>query len=72
MGRGVIGADGIPQADEQAVDAAIAAGEIKPADKEKAMDTVTLVLGMLGAAVGINMTFLYPYSLLAKGWGKTP
>lgn len=31
---------------------------------------VTLVLGMLGAAVGINMTFLYPYSLLAKGWGQ--
>jgi len=31
---------------------------------------VTLVLGMLGASVGINMTFLYPYSLLAKGWGK--
>lgn len=30
---------------------------------------LTLVLGMLGAAVGINMTFLYPYSLLAKGWG---
>ena len=33
-------------------------------------ETVTMVLGMLGAAVGINMTFLYPYSLLAKGWGK--
>ena len=31
--------------------------------------TVLQVLGMLGAAVGINMTFLYPYSLLAKGWG---
>ena len=31
---------------------------------------MTLTLGMLGAAVGINMTFLYPYSLLAKGWGK--
>lgn len=30
---------------------------------------IVLVLGMLGAAVGINMTFLYPYSLLAKGWG---
>ncbi len=30
---------------------------------------MTLVLGMLGAAVGINMTFLYPYSILAKGWG---
>jgi len=32
--------------------------------------SVTLVLGMLGAAVGINMTFLYPYSILAKGWGQ--
>ncbi|UCD30042.1 MAG: divalent metal cation transporter, partial [Planctomycetota bacterium] len=32
--------------------------------------TVTLMLGAFGAAVGINMTFLYPYSLLAKGWGK--
>ena len=32
--------------------------------------TIVQVLGMLGAAVGINMTFLYPYSLLAKGWGK--
>jgi hypothetical protein len=25
---------------------------------------------MLGASVGINMTFLYPYSLLKKGWGQ--
>lgn len=32
--------------------------------------SLTLTLGMLGAAVGINMTFLYPYSLLAKGWGR--
>ncbi|MDR1479234.1 MAG: divalent metal cation transporter [Planctomycetaceae bacterium] len=32
--------------------------------------TITVVLGMLGAAVGINMTFLYPYSILKKGWGK--
>lgn len=31
---------------------------------------ITLVLGAIGASVGINMTFLYPYSLLAKGWGK--
>lgn len=29
-----------------------------------------IILGAFGAAVGINMTFLYPYSLLAKGWGK--
>lgn len=33
-------------------------------------NTYLQVLGMLGAAVGINMTFLYPYSLLAKGWGE--
>jgi Mn2+/Fe2+ NRAMP family transporter len=31
---------------------------------------LTVVLGAIGAAVGINMTFLYPYSLLAKGWGE--
>ncbi|MCP5518562.1 MAG: divalent metal cation transporter [Verrucomicrobiales bacterium] len=29
----------------------------------------TTILGAIGAAVGINMTFLYPYSILAKGWG---
>ncbi len=32
---------------------------------------ITTVLGAVGAAVGINMTFLYPYTLLAKGWGKS-
>lgn len=32
--------------------------------------TTTLILGAIGASVGINMTFLYPYSLLAKGWGR--
>ncbi len=31
--------------------------------------SLTTVLGAIGAAVGINMTFLYPYSILAKGWG---
>ncbi|MBM4063818.1 MAG: divalent metal cation transporter, partial [Planctomycetes bacterium] len=31
---------------------------------------VTLVVSGLGAAVGINMVFLYPYSLLARGWGR--
>ena len=31
---------------------------------------VGAVLGAFGAAVGINMTFLYGYSLLARGWGK--
>lgn len=37
-----------------------------PQDKEG----ITIVLGQLGAAVGVNMTFLYPYTLLARGWGK--
>ncbi len=37
-----------------------------PADKEG----LTIVLGQLGAAVGVNMTFLYPYTMLARGWGK--
>ncbi len=43
-----------------------------PKNPEGVVETNTYlqVLGMLGAAVGINMTFLYPYSLLAKGWGK--
>ena len=31
---------------------------------------LTLVLSGLSAAVGINMVFLYPYSLLARGWGR--
>ncbi len=33
-------------------------------------NTITMVLGMLGATVGINMTFMYPYSLLKKNWGS--
>ena len=32
--------------------------------------TTEVILGAIGASVGINMTVLYPYSLLAKGWGK--
>ena len=36
----------------------------------KSREGMTVVLGMLGAAVGVNMTFLYPYTLLARGWGK--
>ncbi len=31
---------------------------------------VGTVLGAFGAAVGINMTFMYPYTLLARGWGR--
>jgi Mn2+/Fe2+ NRAMP family transporter len=35
-----------------------------------AKEGVALVLGQLGAAVGVNMTFLFPYTLLARGWGR--
>ena len=31
---------------------------------------VSIVMAAFGAAVGINMTFLFPYTLLARGWGK--
>jgi len=31
---------------------------------------VATVMGAFGAAVGINMTFMYPYTLLARHWGK--
>jgi len=37
-----------------------------PRDREG----MTIVLGALGAAIGVNMTFLYPYTLLARGWGR--
>ncbi|MEW6358264.1 MAG: divalent metal cation transporter [Planctomycetota bacterium] len=30
---------------------------------------VSVMMAGFGAAVGINMTFLFPYTLLAKGWG---
>ncbi len=30
----------------------------------------SILMAALAAAVGINMTFLYPYTLLARGWGK--
>jgi Mn2+/Fe2+ NRAMP family transporter len=35
----------------------------------RSAEGIQTVLGAIGAAVGINMTFLYGYSLLAKGWG---
>lgn len=31
---------------------------------------ITKVMGAFGAAVGINMTFLFGYTLLARGWGR--
>jgi manganese transport protein len=31
---------------------------------------VSVMIAAFGAAVGINMTFLFPYTLLARGWGR--
>ncbi|MCL4207605.1 MAG: divalent metal cation transporter [Pirellulaceae bacterium] len=56
IGKGFIGWYGIPN--------------LRLEDGSLNATTVTQVLGMLGASVGINMTFLYPYSLLKKGWGQ--
>ena len=38
-------------------------------DPAQYANTIILVLGMVGASVGINMTFMYPYTQLKKGWG---
>lgn len=34
------------------------------------VSTVSVVISGLATAVGVNMTFLYPYTLLARGWGR--
>ncbi len=39
-------------------------------DSREGVAAVTLILSGLSAAVGVNMLFLYPYSLLARGWGR--
>lgn len=40
-----------------------------PADRNS-VAAATLVASTFASAVGINMLFLYPYSLLARGWGR--
>ncbi|MEE2856190.1 MAG: divalent metal cation transporter [Planctomycetota bacterium] len=39
-------------------------------DESKSVDALSIVVAGLAAAIGANMVFLYPYSLLARGWGK--
>ncbi|MGA1043911.1 MAG: NRAMP family divalent metal transporter [Phycisphaerales bacterium] len=34
------------------------------------VSAVAVVISGLATAIGVNMTFLYPYSLLARGWGR--
>ena len=39
-------------------------------ESREGVQSVTLIISSMAAAVGINMVFLYPYSLLARGWGR--
>jgi manganese transport protein len=41
-----------------------------PADRD-GHSAFGMVASGLAAAVGVNMTFLYPYSLMARGWGRS-
>ena len=46
--------------------------EVKSFWREWVLETQRLrMIAAASAAVGINMTFLLPFSLLAKGWGKS-
>ncbi len=50
---------------------AVAAGFIPSFPEARGgVDSAVLVASGLAAAVGINMVFLYPYSLTARGWGE--
>jgi len=48
-----------------------ATGEAAPYWTEKIANSQRdIIIGAFGAVVGINMTFLLPYTLKKKGWGK--
>lgn len=49
--------------------AAVAAGYI-PSSLPRDAAGVTTIMAALGTAVGINMTFVYGYTLLDRGWGR--
>jgi manganese transport protein len=50
---------------------AVAAGFIPSFPEARGgVDSAVLVASGLAAAVGLNMVFLYPYSLGARGWGE--
>ena len=51
------------------IDWGAVAGGLIPTSIPSDTQGVTTVMGAFGAAVGINMTFLFGYSLLARGWG---
>ena len=44
---------------------------IPKSDNPQTQQKITsLIIGGFSGAIGINMTFLFPYTLLARGWGK--
>lgn len=47
----------------------IAAGLV-PTHIPTSTEGVSVLMAAFGAAVGINMTFLFPYTLLARRWGR--
>ncbi|WP_241505903.1 divalent metal cation transporter [Parahaliea mediterranea] len=55
--------------DSQVDWAAVAAGFV-PSSLPTDAAGVTTVMAALGTAVGINMTFVYGYTLLERGWGR--
>jgi Mn2+/Fe2+ NRAMP family transporter len=58
----------------KSIDGGVAWGDVLkgfiPLSIPKDKQVVSIVMAGLSAAVGINMTFLFGYSYLARGWGK--
>lgn len=51
---------------------ALAAGFVPSLPEDRGEhSSIALIASGLAAAVGVNMVFLYPYSLLARGWGRS-
>ena len=50
---------------------AVAAGFVPSIPEDKnGLHAIEIVVAGVAAAVGVNMLLLYPYSLLARGWGR--
>jgi Mn2+/Fe2+ NRAMP family transporter len=43
-----------------------------PQSKDPAIQerSISVIMGAFSGAIGVNMTFLFPYTLLARGWSK--
>jgi hypothetical protein len=52
------------------IDWSAAVAGLVPRSLPNTPEEVTTVMAALGSAVGINMTFVYGYTLLHRGWGR--